>query len=178
MFSVKKKTIINLVVFLFNRNTDQKLICLITKLNSLIWINKLKKGQKIMNNQHNEKETGCWLVEVKSFIVGALSTNCYVVNGLEKDAIIIDPGMETRSDLSKITSYIKANFLKIKLIVNSHGHFDHVSGNLIVQSMYNCPICIHEKDAPFLEKIIEKPVIKRLKYGDLLNFEKNILKII
>ena len=117
-------------------------------------------------------------MEVKSFIVGALSTNCYVVNGLEKDAIIIDPGMETRSDLSKITSYIKANFLKIKLIFNTHGHFDHVSGNLIVQSMYNCPICIHEKDAPFLEKIIEKPVIKRLKDGDLLNFGKNILRII
>jgi glyoxylase-like metal-dependent hydrolase (beta-lactamase superfamily II) len=68
-------------------------------------------------------------VRVKSFIVGLLASNCYVVSDLKFEAIIIDPGFETRKELEQITDYIYENSLKIRLIVNTHGHLDHISGN-------------------------------------------------
>ncbi|MBK5133309.1 MBL fold metallo-hydrolase [Candidatus Bathyarchaeota archaeon] len=117
-------------------------------------------------------------MKIKSFIVGGLSTNCYIVSDLEKEAIIIDPGIETHNDLSKITNYIKENSLEIKVIVNTHGHSDHISGNIIIQKKYNCPICIHEKDAPFLENLIESSRLRRLIEGDILSFGKSNLEII
>ena len=117
-------------------------------------------------------------MKIKYFIVGGLSTNCYIVNDLEKEAIIIDPGIESHNDLSKITNYIKENSLEIKLIVNTHGHSDHISGNIIIQNKYNCPICIHKKDAPFLENLIESSRLRRLKEGDILSFGKSNLEII
>ena len=118
------------------------------------------------------------LVKIKLFVVGLLSTNCYIVNDLEKQAIIIDPGMENNSDLLKITSYIKEKCLEIKFILNTHGHSDHVSGNIKIQSEYNCPICIHENDAPLLENLNEVSRIRRLTEGNLLNFGKTSFKII
>ena len=60
---------------------------------------------------------------IETFTVGALSTNCYVVNSQEtKDAIIIDPGLDFSSEAQQIFDYIDAERLKVKLIVNTHGH--------------------------------------------------------
>jgi glyoxylase-like metal-dependent hydrolase (beta-lactamase superfamily II) len=118
------------------------------------------------------------LVKVKSFIVGLLGSNCYVVNDLESEAIIIDPGFDTSRELEKIADYIKKNSLKIKLIVNTHGHLDHISGNDLVQKKYDCPICIHPKDAHFLGILNEKNRTIHLKDGDFLDFGKDLLKII
>ena len=115
---------------------------------------------------------------VKSFIVGLLTANCYVVNDLEKEAIIIDPGFETKTELKKISSYIDNNSLRIKLIVNTHGHSDHISGNYLVQKKYNCPICIHPKDAYLLDIPDQKARIIHLEDGDVLDFGKNLLRVI
>ncbi|MCJ7713048.1 MBL fold metallo-hydrolase, partial [Candidatus Bathyarchaeota archaeon] len=41
-----------------------------------------------------------------------------------------------------------------------------------------CPICIHEKDAPFLENLIESSRLRRLIEGDILSFGKSNLEII
>ncbi len=116
-------------------------------------------------------------MKTKLFVVGLLSTNCYLVTDFEKEAIIIDPGLENNNEFSKITSYIKEQGLEIKFILNTHGHSDHVSGNIILQNEYNCPICIHEKDVPLLENLIEISRIRRLIEGDLLNFGKTTFKI-
>ena len=116
-------------------------------------------------------------MKTKLFVVGLLSTNCYLVTDFEKEAIIIDPGLENNNEFSKITSYIKEKGLEIKFILNTHGHSDHVSGNIILQNEYNCPICIHEKDAPLLEKFNKISRIRKLIEGDLLNFGKTTFKI-
>ncbi|MCW3998465.1 MAG: MBL fold metallo-hydrolase [Candidatus Bathyarchaeota archaeon] len=117
-------------------------------------------------------------MRVKSFIVGLLASNCYVVNDLKFEAIIIDPGFETHKELEQITDYIYENSLKIRLIVNTHGHLDHISGNDLVQKKYECPICIHPKDAHFLGRLNEKYRIIHLKDGDFLDFGKDLLKVI
>jgi glyoxylase-like metal-dependent hydrolase (beta-lactamase superfamily II) len=117
-------------------------------------------------------------VRVKSFIVGLLASNCYVVSDLKFEAIIIDPGFETRKELEQITDYIYENSLKIRLIVNTHGHLDHISGNDLVQKKYECPICIHSRDAHFLGRLNEKYRIIHLKDGDFLDFGKDLLKVI
>ncbi len=88
---------------------------------------------------------------IETFTVGGLSTNCYVVGSHEtKDAIIIDPGIDLIFEADQIIDYIDEAGLKIKLIVNTHGHSDHINGDAIFQEKYNVPICIHRLDADCL----------------------------
>jgi hydroxyacylglutathione hydrolase len=112
---------------------------------------------------------------IETFTVGMLSTNCYVVNSDQtKEAIIIDPGIEFASEAQQIFNYISENNLKVKLILNTHGHDDHISGDIIFQKKYNVPIYIHKYDASSLEELengkFPAPVLleegSQIKFGD------------
>jgi glyoxylase-like metal-dependent hydrolase (beta-lactamase superfamily II) len=86
-------------------------------------------------------------MRIQTFNVGMLSTNCYVANCPEtKEAIIIDPGLDATQEADPIIRYVNASALKVKFIVNTHGHSDHVSGNALLKKKYIVPICIHEYD--------------------------------
>ena len=80
---------------------------------------------------------------LKTVIVGPIDTNCYIL-GCEKSpqAIIIDPG----GDYQKINRCLDANELQAKLIINTHGHIDHIGAN----DKFGLPVCIHRLDADCL----------------------------
>ncbi|HUK85285.1 MAG TPA: MBL fold metallo-hydrolase [Candidatus Acidoferrum sp.] len=112
---------------------------------------------------------------IETFTVGMLSTNCYVVNSEQtNEVIIIDPGLEFTSEAQQIFNYIHESNLKVKIILNTHGHHDHISGNSIFQKKYNVPVYIHKFDASSLEKMEESqfsaPILfeegSQIKFGD------------
>jgi hydroxyacylglutathione hydrolase len=119
-------------------------------------------------------------MQIQTFNVGMLSTNCYVVNCPEtKEAIIIDPGFEADFEAEQITRYVDENALKVKFIVNTHGHEDHISGDLVLKRKYGVPICIHRFDAPCLGDLGERqpPANVLLEDGALLKFGDVTLKV-
>ena len=100
---------------------------------------------------------------VKSFPVGWLSTNCYVVSCEETgDAAVIDPGMEAKRETKPILDYIKQNCFQVKYIINTHGHPDHVSGNSAIKMATGAPILTHEKT---IEPVYAD---RKLRDGDVL----------
>ena len=127
---------------------------------------------------------------VKMFTVGAFSTNCYVV-GCEqtREAILIDPGFDNSFEAERIFKFIDGNNLKLKFIVNTHGHLDHICGNGRAKEKYNVPILVHEYDAYMLGKIgkhmaiflgfkgSSPPADVILRDGNLLEFGKIALKV-
>ena len=117
---------------------------------------------------------------IETFTVGMLSTNCYVVHSEQtKEAIIIDPGLEFSSEAQQIFSYISKEHLDVKLILNTHGHQDHISGDAIFQKRYNVPIYIHKNDAFSLENL-EKgnfPAPILLEDGGSVKFGDESLKV-
>jgi len=87
----------------------------------------------------------------KMFAVGTLSTNCYVVGCNEtREALIIDPGFETKLEAKAIVKEIDQRKLRVRYIVNTHGHSDHTAGNGTMKKLTGAPILIHEYDAPML----------------------------
>lgn len=63
------------------------------------------------------------MLEIKTFEVGGLGTNTYVVSD-KKNAIIIDAAEE----YSPCIEYIKSNNLTVKYLILTHGHGDHIGG--------------------------------------------------
>jgi len=109
---------------------------------------------------------------IETFTVGMLSTNCYVVNSEKsKEAIVIDPGLDSPIEAQQIFDFITKEKLKIKLILNTHGHQDHISGDIVFQEKYNVPIYIHKYDAPLLEVLEQNkfPAPVLLENGSLIN---------
>lgn len=117
---------------------------------------------------------------IETFTVGNLSTNCYVVSSQQtKDAIIIDPGLDFSSEADQIFDYITQAGLNVKLIVNTHGHPDHISGDTIFQEKYNVSICIHRLDAASLEGLenANYPAAVELEDSSLIKFGNESLKV-
>jgi hydroxyacylglutathione hydrolase len=117
---------------------------------------------------------------IETFTVGMLSTNCYIVSDHDtKETIIIDPGLDYTSEAQPIMDYIEQAQLKVKYIVNTHGHNDHVKGDAIFQEKYGVPICIHKLDAYFIEGIPKGKVENiLLEEGNLVQFGKQTLTVL
>jgi len=125
------------------------------------------------------------------FTVGTISTNCYLVGCTEtKEALIIDPGFDTKAEAQKILAEAKKHNLTIKYIVNTHGHPDHTSGNKILKELTGAEILIHEFDTPKLADTNENllaffglrstspPADKILHEGDIIQIGTIKLKVI
>lgn len=87
---------------------------------------------------------------IKELTVGPLATNCFIL-GCEKtrEAVVIDPGDETERILLSLAD----STLKLKYIINTHGHFDHVGGNKKMKQATGADILIHALDASMLGSI-------------------------
>jgi len=110
---------------------------------------------------------------IETFTVGMLSTNCYVASSEQsKEAIVIDPGLDLPSEAQQIFEYIAKEKLNVKLILNTHGHQDHISGDAIFQEKYNVPIYIHKYDASSLGELEKDkfPAAVLLEDGKLIKF--------
>jgi glyoxylase-like metal-dependent hydrolase (beta-lactamase superfamily II) len=77
---------------------------------------------------------------VFSYLIGDLDTG---------EAIFVDPADE----VDKLLNLAVRNGLRIKAIVNTHGHVDHIMGNAEMKAKTGAKIIIHEAEVSYLEKI-------------------------
>jgi len=86
-------------------------------------------------------------VIIKEMAVGPIMANCFILGCEEtQEAVVIDPGDEA----NRILSVLADLKLNVKHILNTHGHFDHVSGNKKMKEATGADIMIHPLDAPML----------------------------
>lgn len=86
----------------------------------------------------------------KMMETGPLMVNTYVVGDeTTKEAAVFDPG----GDVDSILEAVNEDGLKVKYIINTHAHFDHVGGNKELQEKTGAPILIHEEEANELQVV-------------------------
>jgi glyoxylase-like metal-dependent hydrolase (beta-lactamase superfamily II) len=85
---------------------------------------------------------------LESFPVGPLACNCTILGDEEAhEAIVIDPGDE----VSRIHKRLTELGLKLKQILVTHAHIDHIGGALKLKRLTGAPIFLNENDLPLLK---------------------------
>ena len=90
-------------------------------------------------------------MDVEILETGPMPVNTYVLKDEEsKEAVVIDVG----GDFELIKQQLENQEYTIKYILNTHGHFDHVLGEIQVQKNYpDIPIYIHKDDISHIQKL-------------------------
>ncbi|MEW5900989.1 MAG: MBL fold metallo-hydrolase [Acidobacteriota bacterium] len=120
-------------------------------------------------------------------VVGPLDTNCYLAYcGETLECAVLDPGAEAE----RIFPLILELGLNPTLILNTHGHIDHIGANKDVKEKFRIPLAIHGLDSPLLEKVQQfelsfflgaresPPADRLLKDGDVLTIGKSTLRVL
>ena len=75
--------------------------------------------------------------------VGPLQCNCAILGDAEtREAIVVDPG----DDVERILEILRKHNLKVRSIVSTHTHIDHVGGLARLHRATGAPVLIHESD--------------------------------
>jgi hydroxyacylglutathione hydrolase len=92
------------------------------------------------------------MLSIKQFTFNPFQENTYVLYS-GKDAIIVDPGCYEKHEQDELVSYLESEKLTPQMLVNTHGHIDHVLGNAFVKAKFQIPHFIHALDVPLLAAV-------------------------
>jgi len=111
--------------------------------------------------------------------VGMLHCNCSILGDpATREAIVVDPG----DDVERILEILRAHQLKVRAIVSTHTHIDHVGGLEGLHRSTGAPVLIHENDMELYRHLaqqaqwlgVETPAIAKidefLKEGDTVRW--------
>jgi len=127
------------------------------------------------------------MIKYALVVVGPLDTNCYLVYcGETLDCAVIDPGAEAE----RIFPLIYELKLEPSVLLNTHGHLDHVGANRDIKEKFDIPLCIHGLDKPLLESCLQSelsfflsakespPPDRLLQDGDTISIGRSSLRVL
>ena len=127
-------------------------------------------------------------MKVYTFRFGILHTNCHIIiNEHDKIAAVVDPS----GNPQKIIEKVSEKGCKIKYILLTHGHFDHIFALEELRARTGAPVAIHTEDAD----CVTDPEVSYMKQfagldlcgkdaeiiltgGDTLEFGKDVIEVI
>ncbi len=84
---------------------------------------------------------------LESLPTGPLQVNCYIVGcDITHQAVVIDPG----GDVEQIFEILKKHDLTLQMVINTHGHFDHIGGNRQLLEATGAELLLHQADSQLL----------------------------
>ena len=87
---------------------------------------------------------------MKTEIIKCLQDNYsyIIIDESNNNACVVDPG-----ESFPIIDFVESNGIKLKYILNTHHHYDHINGNLELKNKYGSKIVAFEEDKNRIPKI-------------------------
>ncbi len=93
-------------------------------------------------------------MKIKSFVFNPFYENTYLLWDDTKEGIIVDPGCYEDYERKEIIDFVESNEIKIKYIVNTHCHIDHVLGNYDLKTQFNCPLWLPKGELEIFQSVV------------------------
>lgn len=85
-------------------------------------------------------------MKIQSITFNPFQVNGYIVYDDSNEAILVDIACYDNSEEQFVIKFISENNLKPVAIINTHGHLDHICGNVFLKEYYKIPVYLHSDD--------------------------------
>lgn len=90
------------------------------------------------------------MIQIEMLPVGMFQSNCYIVSCSETgEGVVIDAGDEGE----RILSAVDRLHVRVKAILQTHAHLDHVGALDEVAPALGAPVCMHRDEIPVYESV-------------------------
>ena len=111
------------------------------------------------------------MMKIERFMGGALEANGYIIYHHEKgQGYIIDPGYNA----DRYKKFVNGHDLKVKGILLTHHHYDHVGAVEKLAGDLDCPVYMHRGDLPMYKGSVDNV----LEGGERLTFDDEDILVI
>ncbi|NVO09008.1 MAG: MBL fold metallo-hydrolase [Bacteroidales bacterium] len=130
------------------------------------------------------------MIHIKRLILNPFQENTYIIYDQTNEAVIVDAGCYSNSGIEEVKRFIGKENLKVKCLLITHGHIDHIVGNQPLKEIYKVECLAHPDEFALIESaplhalrfgldIDKAPVIdKPFKDGDIITFGNSSIEII
>lgn len=87
-------------------------------------------------------------MEIIRFVCNMVQENCYLAYDETREAVLIDCGAYREEEREAIRKFLTDNKLHLALLINTHGHFDHIFGAQFVADTYGVNIRLSQEELP------------------------------
>lgn len=92
------------------------------------------------------------MIQIQKFTFNLFSVNTFVLwDDESKECAIVDPGCSDSSEEQILENFINDGNFKVKYLINTHCHIDHILGCEFVKKKYNPIYFAPELDLPLIE---------------------------
>ncbi|MFN4285261.1 MAG: MBL fold metallo-hydrolase [Lacibacter sp.] len=91
------------------------------------------------------------MFHVKAFVFSPIQENTYVLYNESGKAILIDPGCYFSHEREALQAFLTRENLQPALLLNTHGHLDHIFGNKWAAEQFGLQPHIHPLEQPVLD---------------------------
>ncbi|MFM7630104.1 MAG: MBL fold metallo-hydrolase [Algoriphagus sp.] len=93
------------------------------------------------------------MLHIKCFTCNPFQENTYLMYDDLGEAALVDPGCYTSEEKARLEAFIDEKGLKLKHLLNTHCHIDHVLGNAWAIQKYGLSLHIHAQEEAVLKAV-------------------------
>ena len=91
------------------------------------------------------------MLKIAKLIFNPIQENTYILWDESGECIVVDAGNVSAREDNRLVEYITEQGLKPVMAVNTHGHFDHLTGVEHLKRTFDIPFAMSGKDTYLLE---------------------------
>ncbi len=105
------------------------------------------------------------MLQIQGFVCNFAGENTYILYNEHQNAWLIDPGNSNEQETRAIENFISEKGLKVRKILLTHAHIDHVMGLQWAFDTFKVPVVMHQED----KEVLDMFQISGMRFGMNLN---------
>jgi glyoxylase-like metal-dependent hydrolase (beta-lactamase superfamily II) len=93
------------------------------------------------------------MIKIKVFSQNLYQMNTYLLYDETGEGVLVDAGNSNEDELHEIIDFVEQEGIKLKKLLNTHGHIDHIIGNDAIIEKFGLKLYAHKAGLIFYETI-------------------------